>query len=138
MLGQVLACAVPLFPPAGATMDPSLVDPPQPRNGPRAPPSPFQRTDPAALHAFAPLFGVGVAIACLGVAAALLRHPLGLKFYSLAAFLHLLCAAPLAPTALLPPALATVAVPVALAERLYARLVPSCVVVSSGLVRRFG
>jgi hypothetical protein len=134
---QVLACSLLLVHPQG--MDPSLVDPPPPNSGPNAPPSPFQRLHPhsPAFQAFFPLLGLGVAIACLGCAAALLRHPAGLKAYSLAAFLHLLCAAPLAPSALLPPALATAVVPIALADRLYARLAPSCVIISSGFVRRF-
>lgn len=134
-LVHVLASALLLFNP----MDPSLVDPSAPHNGPLAPPSPFQRPKPTTnFRAFVPIFGVGAAIACLGAAAALLRSPLGLKLYSLAAFLHLLYAAPLSPTPTLAPALTTVVVPIALAERLYARLVPSCVVVSpSGLARRF-
>lgn len=121
-------------------MDPTLVDPSAPHDGPLAPPSPFQRPNPTtnSFHAFVPIFGVGAAIACLGAAAALLRSPLGLKLYSLAGFLHLLCAAPLSPSPTLGPALTTVVVPIALAERLYARLVPSSVVVSSsGLARRF-
>lgn len=136
----MLAVALLLFPPGGpTTMDPSLVDPPAPHNGPYAPPSPFQQPSPThSPRAFAPIFGVGAAIAALGPAATLRRSPLGLKLYSLAAFLHLLCAAPLSPTPILAPALAAVVVPIALAERLYARLVPSCVVVaSSGLARRF-
>lgn len=136
---QVLACSLLLLHPSPGA-DPSLVVPASPNDGPNAPPLPFQRPSPhaPALRAFLPLYGLGVAIAALGCAAALLRHPAGLKTYSLAAFLHLLCATPYAPSCLLVPALATVAVPISLADRLYARVVPSCVIVSSsGLIRRF-
>lgn len=128
---QVLACSILFLHPAG--MDPSLVDPPPSKDGPNAPPSPFQRIDPhgPAFRAFLPLCALGVAIAALGAVAALLRHPLGLKLYGIAAFLHFLCAAPLAPSALLATALATVMAPIALADRLYARLTLSYVMLSS-------
>ncbi len=134
---QVVAASLLLFHPEG--MDPSLVDSPPLNSGPNAPPSPFQRLDPhgPAFRAFLPLYAIGLAIAGLGAAAALLRHPLALKLYSLAAFFHLLCAAPFAPSALLPPALATAVVPIALAHRLYTRLVPSCAIVPSNCARRF-
>lgn len=98
-------------------------------------PGPFDRVTPAAFRAYVPVYVVSVLLAGWGVAAALLALPLGLKVYSLAAFLHVLHAALFAPYLVYVPCLLPTAVMIFVAEKLYNRLVPTWLLVP-GMWRR--
>lgn len=139
VLGVVLGGVLLAHPQA---MDPSLV-----LDGPAAVdssvpgrdwmplPDPFERVAAAALRAYVPVYVVSVLLAAWGVGAALLVLPLGLKVYSLAAFLHLLHAALFAPYLVYVPCLLPTVVMIFVAEKLYNRLVPAWLLVP-GMWRR--
>lgn len=99
-------------------------------------PGPFDRISPSVRQAYVPLYVLSVLLALLGVVSATARAPVGLKVYSLVAFLYLFPAVLFAPYVLYVPTLVPTAMMVYVAEELGVRLVPSWLLVL-GTWRRF-
>lgn len=99
-------------------------------------PGPFDRISPSVCQAYVPLYVVSVLLTFVGIVSAIKRAPVGLKIYSLIAFLFLFPAVLFAPYLLYVPTLVPTALMVYLAEELGARLVPAWLLVP-GTWRRF-
>jgi len=99
-------------------------------------PGPFDRISPSVCQAYVPLYVVSVLLSVLGVVSAIGRAPVGLKIYTLLAFLYLFPAVLFAPYLLYVPTLVPTALMVYVAEELGARLMPAWLLVP-GTWRRF-
>lgn len=92
-------------------------------------PRPFDRISPSVCQAYVPLYAISVVLSMLGVVSAIGQARMGLKVYSLVAFLALLPAVLFAPYLLYVPTLVPTAIMIYLAEELGTRLMPAWLMV---------